>query len=368
MVAFPKQASAEDLAGLEEALAEIDARFPVSVDADSIYRAALEGVARHLGEVMSVEGNRVLTSEEQSAHARWLEGHRKGIGVEFSIVAGRGLMITEGFDGGPAAETGVKSGDLVVSIDDHPFTGMGPAAIHSQVRRSTTPSSILDIRRADGSIRRLTVDHGSYRVPTVREVVDETSTPMVHIPFFGSGTADALRGWLRSQRASKAVVIDIRDNGGGSLEEMVAAADLFLEPGSIVVNRGRDRDAMEPISATQEAVWMGNVVVLVNRGTEGVAEAFSAALRDNGRGLLVGTRTGGRSVDVSVYDAGRGFVLQVADTHLSAPSGASWSQRGLAPNVIVESSNIAIPVGGGGSMPDLQRDTALRLISTTSLH
>ena len=368
MVALPRAASAEELAGLEDALAEIDARFPVSVDSDSLYRAALEGVARHLGEVMSTEGNRVLTVDEQSAHARWLEGHRNGIGAEFSIIAGRGLMITEVFKGGPAATTGVRSGDLVVSIDDHPFTGMGPAAIHSRVRRSKTPASILDIRREDGSIRRLTVTHGPYRVPTVRGVADDASTPVARIPFFGRGTAEALRVWLRGQRSSDAVVIDLRDNGGGALDEVVASADLFLEPGSIVVNRGRDRDAMEPITATREAVWLGNVVVLVNQGTEGVAEAFSAALRDNGRGLLVGTRTGGRSVDVSVYEAGRGFVIEVADTHLSAPSGTSWSQRGLAPNVIVESSNIAIPVGGGGSMPDLQRDTALRLISTTSIH
>jgi len=245
---------------------------------------------------------------------------------------------------------------------------MSPASIHRQVRRSKSPSSILDIRRKDGSIRRLTVSHGPYRVPTVREIEEDASTPVARIPFFGSGTAESLARWLKQQRSFDAVVIDLRDNEGGSLNEVIGAADLFLEPGSIVVNRGRDRDAMEPLTAVNDPVWSRNVVVLVNQGTEGVAEAFAAALRDNGRCVLVGTRTGGRSVDVSVYEAGRGFVLQIADVHLSSPSGASWSERGLAPNVIVESSDLAIPAGMSGRMPDLQRDTALRLISTTSAH
>jgi len=368
MVALPQNAEAEDLAGLEAALSEINDRFPGNVGSDSLYRAALEGVVQHLGEVMGTDGNRVMTAEEESAHARWMEGHRTGIGAEFSIVAGRGLMITQVFDGGPAATQGVRSGDLVVSIDDHPFTGMSPASIHSQVRRSKSPSSILDIRRKEGSIRRLTVPHGDYRVPTVREVEEDTSTPFARIPFFGRGTAAALTAWLKKQRGSDAVVIDLRDNEGGSLNEVIDAADLFLEPGSIIVNRGRDRDAMEPLTAANDPLWLQNVVVLVNQGTQGVAEAFAAALRDNGRCILVGTRTGGRSVDVSVYNAGRGFVLQIADVHLSAPSGTNWSERGLVPNVIVESSDLAIPVGMSGRMPDLQRDTALRLISTTSLH
>ncbi len=368
MVAFPRNAAAEDLTGLEAALLEINDQFPATVGSASLYRAALEGVAHHLGEVMGTPGNRVLTAEEESAYARWLEGHRTGIGAEFSIVAGRGLLITEVFEDGPASASGVKVGDLVVSIDDHPFTGMSPAAIHSQVRRSTRANSTLDIRRKDGSIRRLSVTHGSYRVPSIRSSEEDSRTPVARIPFFGRGTAKALSLWLRNQQTSDAVVIDLRDNEGGSLDEVLRAADLFLDPGSIIVNRGRDRAVMEPLAASQDAQWRRNVVVLVNQGTKGVAEAFAAALRDNGRCVLVGTRTSGRAVDVSIYEAGRGFVLQVADTHLSAPSGTSWSGRGLTPNVIVESSDLAIPVGMGGNVPDLQRDTALRLISTTSIH
>ena len=366
LVSLPQTALADDVAGLESALAEIQAQFPAHVGSDEIYRAALEGVARHLGEVMGVEGNRVLTATQIQAHARWLEGHRSGIGAEFSIVLGRGLLITEVFDGGPAEIAGLRKGDLVVSMDDHPFTGQSPSAIHTHVRRTDGPSSVLDVRRDDGSIRRVEVERGGYQLPAVRPSEEKTVTPIARVPFFSHGTADALASWLREQRSSDAVVIDLRDNEGGSLDEAIKAADLFLEPGAIVVNRGKERDVMEPLTAQKPASWLRNVVVLINQGTEGVAEAFAAALRDNGRCVLVGTRSSGRAVETSVYEAGRGFVLEVADIHLSAPSGSSWSGRGLSPNVVVESTDLAMPVRRAERMPDLQRDTALRLISSTT--
>jgi len=356
---------AEDVDGLEAALSDIHARFPKEVASDTLYRAALEGVAKHLGTVMGIEGNRVLTESEQQEHASWLEGERTGIGAEFSILPGRGLLITEVFEGGPASTAGLKPGDLVVSMNDHPFTGQGAQRIHAHVRRCSGPSAVLDVRRTDGAIRRVDIQRGAYRVPPVRTPEEPLATPVARVPFFGKGTAVALENFLREQRNAAAVIIDLRDNEGGSLDEVVESADLFLDPGSIVVNRGKVREHMEPLSASKPAVWVRNVVILVNQGTEGVAEAFAAALRDNGRCVLVGTRSAGRAVETSLYPAGRGFVMQVADIHLASPSGRSWSQQGLKPNVLVESTGLSVPVGIAGPIPDLQRDTAIRLISTT---
>ena len=354
----------EDISGLEEALSEIQDRFPAEVASDGIYRAALEGVAQHLGEVMGIDDNEVLTQREYAAHMAWMQGRRKGIGADFSILAGRGLLITEVFTDGPADRGGLAAGDLVVSMNDHPFIGLRRDAIHFLVRRVKSSETVFDVRRKDGSIRRVTVERGGYALPPIRGGESADQTPVARIPFFGKGTAAALKTFLERWEDATAVVIDLRDNEGGTLEEVVSAADLFLDSGSIVVQKGRDRSEMEPITATAPPVWLRNVVVLMNQGTQGVAEAFAAALAENGRCVLVGTRSGGRAVDTSVYPAGRGFVLRVADTHLATPSGSSWSERGLAPNVVVESTGLSIPVGPVAIPPDLQRETAIRLIST----
>lgn len=361
VAALPVRA-ADDVSGLEDALDDIQSHFSAEVTPDSLYRAALEGVARHLDEVMGTSGNRVLTVTEQEAHAQWMAGQRIGIGAEFSIVPGRGLLITEVFEEGPAERSGLETGDLVVSMDDHPFTGLSPAKIHHQVMRSKADASVFDVRRMDGEVRRLTVERGPYTLPAVR-AHEEDHTPVARLPFFGHGTSAALAEWLKEHKSARAVVIDLRDNEGGSLEEVVKTADLFLEPGAIVFNRGQHGEGFEPVTASTEPRWSRNVVVLVNKGTTGAAEAFAAALRDNGRCVLVGTRTRGKAVDSTIYDAGRGFVLQVADIHLATPSGTSWGQRGLAPNVVVEATDFAVPIGETGQLPDLQRDTAVRLIS-----
>jgi len=356
--------AADDVSGLESALEEIQVQFPADVTSDALYRAALEGVARHLGEVMGTSGNRVLTVSDQEAHTQWMGGHRSGIGAEFSIVPGRGILITEVFESGPAERSGLQPGDLVVSMDDHPFTGLSPAKMHTQVMLNKADESIFDVRKADGEVRRLTVERGPYRLPVIHVQEDEDRTPIARVPFFGHGTADALADWLKDHREARAVVLDLRDNEGGCLDEVVKAADLFLEPGAIVVNRGQYGEQLEPVTASTQPTWLRNVVILVNQGTAGAAEAFAAALRDNGRSVLVGTRTGGQAVDTSLYEAGRGFVLQVADTHLATPSGSDWGKRGLAPNVVVEATDFAVPMGETGQLPDLQRDTAIRLISS----
>ena len=97
------------------------------------------------------------------------------------------------------------------------------------------------------------------------------------------------------------MVIDLRDSEGGALEEAVRAADLFLEMGAVVVQKGRDATSLAVVPAQTEPVWTQSVVVLINRGTRGVAEAFASALSVNGRCILVGTQSGGRALETSVY-------------------------------------------------------------------
>lgn len=362
LVVVPRAHAQEDVSGLEEALLQIQGRFPSDVVSDRLYKAALQGVAEHLGEVMGVDDNRVFSDAEYTAHTAWMQGSRKGFGADFSILDGRGLLITTVFEDGPAAKGGLKAGDLVVAMDENTFSGLRKEVIHKIVHRSQQKETTFDVRRRDGTEHRMTVQRGKYELPPIRRARVEGSTPVARIPFFADGTADSLKTFLTEVESASDVVIDLRENDGGLLHEAVAAADLFLEVGAVILHTGKSRSEMAPIAANDLPLWPGGVVVLVNRGTKGPAEVFAAALADNGRATLVGTRTGGRSVDSSVYPGGRGFVLKIADTFLSSPSGSSWDGRGVVPNVVVEAGGFSLPVGPVGFL-DLQRETAIRLIS-----
>jgi carboxyl-terminal processing protease len=361
----PTAQAQESIEGLDEALSEVQANFPHAVTADSLYQAALQGVVTHLGDVMGAELNRVLSPEQYANAEAWMAGQRQGIGAEFGLVPGRGMVLTDVFPDGPADEAGMRSGDLIVSMDNHPFTGLSAGSIHARVRSSQGSSSVFDLRRSDGTIARVEVERGRYLLPPLRHRVVGDAL-VARIPFFGTGTADALADALAAEDPFSAVVLDLRDNEGGLLEEAVATADQLLEPGAVVVRLEHD-GRREQLEGPSIATWSGAVVVLINRGTAGVAEALAAALQDHRRATIVGTRSAGSAMRTSHYPAGRGFVLEIADTTLSPPSGRSWHGTGVIPDIIVEAQQLTISIPTAPYPPDLQRDAALRLISTADV-
>ena len=196
LIAVPRARAQDDINGLEEVLLEIQSRFPNEVVSDRLYKAALQGVAQHLGEVMGVDDNRVFTDAEYTAHTAWMQGRRKGFGADFSILAGRGLLITTVFEDGPAAEGGLKTGDLVVAMNENTFDGLGQEVIHGLVSRSQQIDTTFDVRRRDGSEHRMKVQRGKYELPPIRKARVEGNTPVARIPFFADGTAEALKVFL----------------------------------------------------------------------------------------------------------------------------------------------------------------------------
>ena len=350
-----------DVQGLEKTLQEVGSRFPQTITGDALYRAALVGVAEHLGAQLGVSENQVMTAAEHRDTAAWLDGRRYGIGTEFSVVAGRGMALTSVFPGGPADAAGLKVGDLLVSIDNHPFTGLPAPVIQARIQRQKTEHLVFDVRHEDGTVSRVPVSRGEFSVPTV-SVRRDRDALVVRILFFGSGAAAEVKRAL-SQWSGAAVVLDLRDNPGGSLDEMVATADLFLDPDAVVVETSHGGEEHYTLYGTEPAAWTGSMIVLVNQGTSEAAEAFVAALQDHGRARVVGTRSAGRGIRDSYYPAGRDLVLKIADTFLKSPSGRSWHSNGIRPDVFVQSQQITLPALGRPSPPDLQRDAAIQLIS-----
>ena len=348
--------------GLEGVLDEIQGRFPQSVSGDALYKAALDGVAAHLGEELGSTGNRVLSKADYEDTKAWLDGRRYGIGAEFSVVSGRGLQLTEVFDDSPADQSGLVAGDLIVTVDAHPLTGLSTNAILDRVQRQKHARSVFDVLHSDGSVGRMEVQRGPYQLATVR-IRQEKDALVIRMPFFGSGAASQMRRALQEWDGS-AVVLDLRDNGGGSMDEMVACADLFLDPDAVVVETSNGSDYVHTLSGTGDAAWTTEVVIIVNKGTAGVAEAFVAALQDHGRAQVVGTHTSGRGLQTSFYPAGRGLVLEIADTWLRSPSGRSWHGAGIVPNVFVEAQQLSLPASSKPDLLDLQRDAAIRLMTS----
>lgn len=335
-------------------------RLEGQVERDDLYRAAMAGVATRLDAVLGVQGNAVLTEEEHRQLEAWQRGERQGIGVEYTIVGSQGLVLTDVFPKGPGEAAGLLPGDFVVAMNDHPFTGLDGQAIVEVLRRADGATVVLDVRRKGGKLRRLTVERSAYHLGDVR-LIPGVQPPCVRVSFFGEGTARRLREVLAAQDPQGAVILDLRDNPGGRLNEMLGAAGLFLDEGAVVLQRIEEGAEPEPVVAPGGRLWRGKVVVLTNRGTEGSAEALVAALQDHRAAVVVGTPTAGHAALPSFHPVGGGLVLRLADATMRAPSGRVWAGEGLQPDLLVEPIELTIPPPTGEVPIDLQRDAAVQM-------
>lgn len=351
---------------VDRARAVIAERLGEAVSPDELDRAAVAGMAALLDEELGTEGNAVLTRAEQAAAEAWMAGERSGIGVEYRVLGGRGLVLTTVFEGGPGAMAGLHVDDLVVGMNGTAFTGQPAHEIHRHLQQAVGAEVALDVRRRQGMVRSVRVPRGTYRVPSVMGAEDAMQ-PVVRLTFFGEGTAEALSAELELLDPGMGVVLDLRDNEGGRLSEVVAASELFLDEGLVVVHEQSSRGGEREHSARSGPRFGGPVVILVNRGTLGAAEAFARALQYHRAARVVGTTTGGQGTLTSTHSLGGDLVLRLTDIQLAAPDGRSWHGVGVRPDLVVEAPSLSLPpLDRPFADSDLQREAALGLLRDAS--
>ncbi|MCK6504861.1 S41 family peptidase [Myxococcota bacterium] len=342
----------------------IEARMPGRADPDALRLAALQGMASWLDAQAGAPGNAVLTVAEDRARQARLRGERTGMGVEYTVATGRGLLVTEVFPGSPAAGAALLAGDLVVAVDDHPFTGLAAPAIQqlvdARVLAGRGRGVVLDVRREEGPLRRLELRPGTFVVPPARVTTDDARL-VLRLDVLGPGTPAVVSQAL-AQAGGRLVVLDLRDVREGTLAAVAGLAGAFLGPDQPVARTVDPSGRVDAVKSTGERAHAGRIAVLVNRGTAGPAEALAAALRDQGRAAVVGTRTAGHAALESHHPLGDGLVLQLADTMLLAADGTSWAAGGVQPDLVVEPVQVPLVGPLRTGFPDIQLEAAHRFL------
>lgn len=347
---------------VDAAVAVVRAQYAGSLDDKGLRRGALEGLMIELDRQTGQRIHAVLSAPEARERQAYFEGMRRGVALEFVMVPGQGMVVTDVFPGGPADKAGVKLGDLIVGIDDRPLTGLGAPLIHQLLVRSTGDRVQLDIRR-DGKLRRVSLQRGTWHLSDVR-VTERDGVQIIRVPYFGRGVSRALTEATRGLKDASDVILDLRSNEGGLLDEAVASAALFVEDGAEFGTQQRPGQPPQPLRVPEARKFAGRIIILANRATAGAAEAFTAAVRTNGqlRVRVVGTETAGFAALPGWRALEEDLVIQVADSVIRGPDGASWAGKGIAPDVL--SGPLELPLAGkNGELPlDVQLETALRLL------
>ncbi len=300
-------------------------------------------------------------------------GNYSGVGLDVSLDDGL-VTVVAPIDGTPAERAGILPGDVVISIDDLPVQEGALSDTIGRMRGEAGTQVSLDVLR-DGTDNPLhfALVRAQIKVNSVRSQLLERDYGYLKVTHFSETTPrDLHRAITRLKREASAplrgLVLDLRNNPGGVLDAAVDVADAFLERGLVVTGNGRIRDArFERYARPGDVLDGAELVVLVNAGSASASEIVAGALRDNGRALVVGTRTYGKGSVQTVMPLSDGRAIKLTTSKYYTPAGESIHDRGIEPDVPVAMApgltRIFRGPGSGVEMvDDNQLQEALRLL------
>jgi len=321
----------------EEVLGRISDDFYRQVDEEEVITKSLRAAVAALDDPFS----RYIDPETRAEFDVSTSGRFEGVGMTVKEVA-RGLEIVTVFDGGPAKRAGLRAGDLIVAVDGKLLKGTPSDDATTQIKGPAGTEVTLAIV-TDGKRREETLERATVSVP-VSEKRMETTRDGVEVGYVSLSqfTAGAHGRVLKNVRSlldagAKAIVLDLRRNGGGLLEEGVLTASVFIPDGLIVSTRGRNRPTRR-FDASGEAIDTDiPVAVLVDGATASASEIVTGALQDRDRATIVGERTFGKGVFQEIEDLPNGAALDITVGEYFTPDGRNLGprdgKRGLTPDV-----------------------------------
>ena len=279
-----------------------------------------------------------------------IEGNFVGLGVELKT-APDGLLVVDVIAASPAERGGLRGGDHLVAVDGRPIGGMSVDESAQLLQGPEGSTVTLDVVRDSAPAGRLVLRREHVEVPSVEDVrMIDAAEGIAHLKLssFQKTTAADLESALRRLDAAgmKALVVDLRGNPGGLLSAAVDVADLFLDRGLVVATRGRSPEEDFNYSAARPGTWRMPLVVLIDGDSASSSEIFAGAIRDHGRGTIVGSRSFGKGSIQGIFPLEVGGVgLRLTTAKFFSPKGRPYARVGVEPDVAVHSA--ARPVDGG---------------------
>jgi len=219
---------------------------------------------------------------------------------------------------------------------------------------------ILEILQADGEEREVEIIREYVQVPTISFELLDKQYGYFRISIFNRNSTSHLEESLESIKQDgivlRGLIIDLRNNPGGVLQQAVSMADGFLEEGLIVSTRGRNATMQMEFSAS-EGEWLPGtpLIILVDRGTASASEVVAGALQDHGRALIVGERTFGKGSVQTVLPLRNGAGIKLTTARYYTPSGRSIQAEGIRPDIVVEPMEVVESQDGRIREADLDR-------------
>lgn len=312
----------------------IKSEYVEKIEEDKLKDGALSGMLNSL----DLYSNYMTPKEFESFKDR-ARGEFGGIGIE--IVYDNGLLVISPLDDTPAYYAGIKSGDLIVSVNNEPVVKM---TANEAIKKISGPKGTkvkLTILRdnVDAPIE-MEITRDIIKFRTIKHYLDQ-DVAYLRINSFTANTASDLAQAIFSIKKErnkdfKGYVIDLRNNPGGLLEQAILVSEIFLDGGKIVSTKGRNsKDNVEYVAHAGRLVDEP-LVVLINGGSASASEIVSGAIQDNKRGIIMGTKSFGKASVQSVIPLSNKGAISMTTALYYTPSGKLIQDEGIIPDIKIE--------------------------------
>ena len=319
-----------------EALDLIDKNYVEEIDSKVIIEGAIKGMTRSLdphSSFMNADMYKELQVDTKGAFG--------GLGIEISIQNDI-ITVVSPIEDTPAYKAGLKALDQIIAIEGESTKGF---SLFDAVQRLRGPKgtqvTISIMREGFDKPKDFTITRDIIKIISVKHRMLENRIGYIRIASFHENTADetkkALKNLETGAHSLKGLIIDVRNNPGGLLDQAIKVSDIFLRNGVVVSTKGRNKAADKTFKAIDDGDEPScPIIVLINRGSASASEIVAGALRDNKKAILLGTQTFGKGSVQIVIPLDDGSALKLTTAKYYTPDGTSIQAKGITPDIIVE--------------------------------
>ncbi len=326
----------KSLKTFSEVLDMVEKNYVEPVEGNKLMQGAINGMIKSLDPhsiFMTAEMFKELEVETRGSFG--------GLGIEITILKDV-LTVVSPIEDTPAYNAGIKAGDQIIKIDDKSTKDITITEAVKKLRGPRdTKVTITIMREGLAKPKDFVITRSIIKIRAVKSKIYDNQIGYIRIATFQERAVDDVKKALREIAAKanplKGLVIDLRNNPGGLLNQSVDVSDLFLKSGVIVSTRGRSQ-SMESKSVAKDDGDEPTcpIVVLVNEGTASAAEIVSGALQDNGRAVILGAQTFGKGSVQTVIPMEGGAALKLTTAKYYTPKGRSIQAEGITPDIVVK--------------------------------
>lgn len=320
-----------------DVLARVESDYVTEIDEAHVMEAAIQGMLGSLDPHSSY-----MNAEDFRDMQVQTRGEYGGLGIEVTMEDGV-VRVVSPIDETPASRAGIQAGDYLTAIDGQSIVGLTLNEAVSQMRGEVGTTIEVTVAREGSEPFDVSLTRQIISVRSVTSRMEGPDVGIIRISTFNERTADLLDQAVRDVRRQaggrlRGVVIDLRNNPGGLLDQAIEVSDDFLDGGEVVSTRGRNPEDVQRYNARRGDVLEGvPIVVLINGGSASASEIVAGALQDRNRALVVGTTSFGKGSVQTVIplQGGRDGALRLTTARYYTPAGRSIQGAGIEPDMEV---------------------------------